>query len=580
MADRNKVDTRDTFKKGFDFLFSAGGALVGLGNLWRFPYLCYENGGGAFLISYFTFVVIIALPMVFLETSIGQISRIGQFKAWNMFPLMRGIGLASGVILLYCNIYYPVIMAWALRYLVASFHSELEWTHCNNEYNSPDCFSILNVTNVTLNGNATSSVTEFWEKNVLHKSSGIDETGNVQWPLYLCLVVVWILCYFCIWKGIRWTAKVVYFTATAPIIMIIIMIVRGATLDGAANGIKYYLRPEMSKLANIKVWMAAASQVIYSYGICFGAIVCLGSYNKIKHNCLRDSLLLLVVNSGASFLSGFAVFSVLGFMAKAQNTTVEAVAESGPGLVFLVYPHALSLLPIPQFWCVLFFLTLILLGFDGQFVYLESWTTGVLDFFPLIKSFRFGKELFIASASFIMCVIGITMTTEGGIYVFNLIDTFAAAGWSTTTLCVFEALAGGWIGRDAYLACLGKILNRGPRALLYFKYFWRYVTPASLTMMVFCTLYFYQPATYNKVYVYPPWAQCLGISITCSSIIWVPTIAIYDLVAATGTLQSRLKRACQLPGYVSENLNAKLTSENEISKPGVNVASNELKELI
>nr|XP_026694124.1 sodium- and chloride-dependent taurine transporter isoform X2 [Ciona intestinalis] len=404
--------------------------------------------------------------------------------------------------------------------------------------------------------------------------------GNVQWPIYLCLVAVWILCYFCIWKGVRWTAKIVYFTATAPIIMIIIMIVRGATLDGAANGITYYLRPEIHKLANVKVWMAAASQVIFSYGICFGAIVNLGSYNKIKHNLLRDSLFMLVVNSGASFMSGFAVFSVLGFMAKTQNTTVEAVAESGPGLVFLVYPHALSLLPLPQLWCALFFLTLILLGFDSQFVFMESWTSSVLDYFPHIQSFRFGKELFIATVSFIFCVVGITMTTEGGIYVFNLMDTFAAAGWSTTTLCVFEALAGGWIGGDAYLACLRKILNRGPRALLYFKYLWRFITPASLTIIVICNVYFYAPATYNKVYVYPTWAQGLGLLIACSSIIWIPVIAIYHLITGTGTFQSRLKTACQLPGYVSENLNVNLKSESEISKSGVNVASNELKELI
>ncbi|XP_078495275.1 sodium- and chloride-dependent taurine transporter-like [Ciona intestinalis] len=184
MAGQSKADTRETFKKGFDFLFSAGGAFVGLGNLWRFPYLCYENGGGAFLIPYFIFVAIIALPMFFLESSVGQISRIGHLKAWKIFPLVRGkmkqlnvnvtcfilaqqendsIGLASGVILLYSNVYYPVIIAWALRYLVASFYSKLEWTHCNNEYNSPDCFSILNTTNGTLNKNATSSVTEFWE---------------------------------------------------------------------------------------------------------------------------------------------------------------------------------------------------------------------------------------------------------------------------------------------------------------------------------------------------------------------------------------------------------------------------------
>uniref|UniRef100_H2XZT3 Uncharacterized protein n=2 Tax=Ciona intestinalis TaxID=7719 RepID=H2XZT3_CIOIN len=121
---------------------------------------------------------------------------------------------------------------------------------------------------------------------------------------------------------------------------------------------------------------------------------------------------------------------------------------------------------------------------------------------------------------------------------------------------------------------------RGPRALLYFKYLWRFITPASLTIIVICNVYFYAPATYNKVYVYPTWAQGLGLLIACSSIIWIPVIAIYHLITGTGTFQSRLKKACQLPGYVNENLNVNLKSESEISKSGVNVASNELKELI
>jgi len=365
---------REKWKKKIDFVFSIAGGFVGLGNVWRFPYLCFKNGGGAFLIPYVLFVLLGSLPIFFLEVAIGQYTSMGSSLAFNCVPIMKGIGIAVNMINFHLNTYYAVILAWSARYFFASMASVLPWASCDNHFNTENCFvfgkntSSLNSTQTgnSSTGNSTSSVVEFWERGVLAKSSGLSETGEIQWELLLCLLLTWVVMYFCIWKGIGWTSKVVYFTATFPLLLLLVLLVRGVTLDGALDGIIWYLRPDLKKLKNTQVWLDAANQVFYSYALCKGMIITMGSYNNYKYNSYRDCILLSCLNSGVSIVAGFAIFPVLGFMAKEQNVTIEEVAESGPGLAFIAYPKALTLMPLPQLWGCLFFFMLFMLGLDSE----------------------------------------------------------------------------------------------------------------------------------------------------------------------------------------------------------------------
>ncbi|KAM3605014.1 uncharacterized protein V6R79_019261 [Siganus canaliculatus] len=159
---------------------------------------------------------------------------------------------------------------------------------------------------------------------------------------------------------------VAYFTATFPYVMLLILLIRGLTLPGAWEGIYYYLYPDLNRLTYLEVWIEAGSQIFFSYSLTAGTLHTLGSYNEYNNNCYKDCFWLCLLNSGTSFVAGFVVFSVLGFMAQKQSITVDSVAESGPGLAFIAYPQATALMPLPQFWTVCFFLMLILLTVDSH----------------------------------------------------------------------------------------------------------------------------------------------------------------------------------------------------------------------
>ncbi|CAL8234799.1 unnamed protein product, partial [Boreogadus saida] len=130
--------------------------------------------------------------------------------------------------------------------------------------------------------NTTSAATEFWERRALSISGGIGELGSVRWDLALCLLACWTFCYFCIWKGVRSSGKVVYFTAVFPYVMLLVLLIRGVTLPGAWEGIKYYLYPDLKRVAVLEVWVEAGSQIFFSYSLASGILTVLGSYNE--HN--------------------------------------------------------------------------------------------------------------------------------------------------------------------------------------------------------------------------------------------------------------------------------------------------------
>lgn len=161
---------------------------------------------------------------------------------------------------------------------------------------------------------------------------------------------------------------VVYITAVLPYVFLFILLGRALCLPGSLEGIKYYLQPDWSKLTSFEVWSEAGTQVFYAYGIGISALVALGSYNKFHHNSYRDVFLFTVVNTFTSILSGLVVFSVLGYMSHIQEVGIDEVADEGPGLAFIVYPQALSLMPFSPLWSIMFFLMLFLLGLGTQVI--------------------------------------------------------------------------------------------------------------------------------------------------------------------------------------------------------------------
>uniref|UniRef100_A0A671QXX4 Transporter n=1 Tax=Sinocyclocheilus anshuiensis TaxID=1608454 RepID=A0A671QXX4_9TELE len=521
-------EERGQWANKIEFLLTVAGAIIGLGNVWRFPYLCYKNGGGAFFIPYVLYLLTCGIPLFVLETSLGQYTSQGGITCWRkVCPLFEGMGYASQIIIVYGSITYIIIIVWAFLYLFSAFSVELPWASCSNLWNT-------GTFGWTSPLNASSSVMEFWRHRVLQLSSGIHHLGTVRWDLALILLLVWILIYFCIWKGVKSTGKAVYFTATFPYVMLLILLLRGVTLPGAVNGIHYYMYPDLTRLADPQVWMDAGTQIFYSYAICLGYLSSLGSYNQYNNNCYRDSFYLCLLNSGTSFLGGFVIFSVLGHMAQEQGVDISLVAESGPGLVFIVYPQAVTMLPWSQFWAVCFFIMIILLGLDSQFVGLESIVTSVTDIFPTVLRHGFRRELLLLGICLVCYLMGLFMITEGGLYIIQLFDHYVCSGTTLLFLATCQSVAIGWVyGADRFYENIEDMIGYKPWPMM--KYCWLYVTPSVCVGTFIFSLVKYSPLKFNNTYMYPWWAYGIGCFLTASSLSLIPINMIYKLYMGKGT---------------------------------------------
>uniref|UniRef100_H2YV20 Transporter n=1 Tax=Ciona savignyi TaxID=51511 RepID=H2YV20_CIOSA len=521
---------RETWGRSIDFLFSAVGYSVGLGNLWRFPYLCFENGGGAFLVPYVLFTLLLGIPMMLLETSFGQYVRGGVMKSWDTIPIFKGIGFAQFVTSAYVSSTYMTLLVWIIKYMVSSCSLNLPWSTCGNHWNTENCVqfsSSVNIThNITSSAHRVSAAEEFWLFGVLGISSGIQNLGSLRSDLVLYMALLWVAVYLVTFKGIKWSSKVIYVTATLPVILIVVVLVRGCTLDGARDGLWFYLYPDLTKLANIQVWMTAATQVGYSTGIGVGYMIFLGSFNNFNQNFHRDVLVIGITNAMTSFLSGFAVFSSLGFMAKKLNVTMENVASSGPGLVFIAYPQSISLLPMPQLWGFLFFLTLLMLGFDSQVVHFECFVTYFIDGSKRLRSIRWHREITNAVMCFMSFCVGLAMVSEvhyikGGIYVFEMSIQSGSTGWGLFLICICELVAISWIyGLDNYFKDIKNMIGEF-RGQFVLKICWKFVSPMICMAGVIYFLAGFKPLQTGS-YIYPPWAQVVAQLISFSSVIFIP----------------------------------------------------------
>ncbi|XP_032697393.1 sodium- and chloride-dependent GABA transporter 3 [Lontra canadensis] len=540
------VHERGHWNNKVEFVLSVAGEIIGLGNVWRFPYLCYKNGGGAFLIPYVVFFICCGIPVFFLETALGQFTSEGGITCWRKIcPLFEGIGYATQVIEAHLNVYYIIILAWAIFYLSNCFTTELPWATCGHEWNTENCveFQKLNMSNhshVSLQ-NATSPVMEFWERRVLAISDGIEHIGNLRWELALCLLAAWTICYFCIWKGTKSTGKVVYVTATFPYVMLLILLIRGVTLPGASEGIKFYLYPDLSRLSDPQVWVDAGTQIFFSYAICLGCLTALGSYNNYNNNCYRDCIMLCCLNSGTSFVAGFAIFSVLGFMAYEQGVPIAEVAESGPGLAFIAYPKAVTMMPLSPLWATLFFMMLIFLGLDSQFVCVESLVTAVVDMYPKVFRRGYRRELLILALSIVSYFLGLVMLTEGGMYIFQLFDSYAASGMCLLFVAIFECVCIGWVyGSNRFYDNIEDMIGYRPLSLI--KWCWKVVTPGICAGIFIFFLVKYKPLKYNNIYTYPTWGYSIGWLMALSSMLCIPLWIFIKLWKTEGTLPEKFRK--------------------------------------
>ncbi|CAF1368992.1 unnamed protein product [Rotaria sp. Silwood1] len=518
-----------------EFFLTLVAFAVGLGNVWRFPYLCFKNGGGAFLIPYTFMLIFIGAPVFYLELTLGQFTSAGPLVVWKVNPLLRGIGYASLATNCFLALYYNVLIAYCFYYLIASFQFVVPWSTCGNWWNTPLCTDQKALANMSradleLMKNMTSSPSEeYFYRGVLQISNGVENLDGIVTHLAVALAVAWLICFLALSKGVQSLGKIAYFTALFPYVMLTVLIIRGATLSGAIEGVKFYMGTvNLSVLKNPSVWKEACTQVFYALSCCSGGLIAMASFNDFSNNVYRDTISICLVTWCTSIFGGFAIFTVLGHMATKMGVSVADVAKGGPGLAFVVFPEGLSMMPFAPLWCVLFFLMMCTLGFGSEFSIMETVMASIIDEFKTYLNTPKKIIIFRFTISLVFFLLGLSMVTRGGLYILNIIDQYLG-GFPWLIIGVLELFCIAWIyGVDNFCDDIAIMLGEKRRPSRFWKICWQYISPLILLFTIVFSSLFYQDVTLDD-YIYPSWALALGWIVVIACLGWLPYIFLVEI---------------------------------------------------
>lgn len=460
----NKIG-RSLWGSRIGFLFAAIGSAVGLGNIWRFSYMAYKNGGGAFLVPYFVALVVAGIPLMVVECALGhsqkgstplafyKIKKTWEVAGWWM-PLIATIGILF---------FYSVVIAWCCNYFIFSFN--LAWGAESGKF--------------------------FGEFLNTSGSSGI--LGELNPRILISTFIVWFICWLICFRDINHgIEKACLFFMPLLLILTTVLVITALSLDGAMNGIAHYLTPDWDKINFIShyndpkvwgVWSAAFGQIFFTLSLGFGIMITYSSYLPKKTDIFGNALWTCLANCAYSIFAGFAVFGILGFMAQAKGVPINEVAKAGGGLAFIVYPEAIYRLPFSNLlkgvFGAAFFLSLIVAGLSSAVSLIEAFVCAITDKFQIKR----GRVVsFICIAGFLGSMI---FTTGAGPDILDIVDHYA--NHALIIAGVAECILVAWILKASVAR---KHVNDAGGLYLpkVWEYFIKYVTPTILIVILFLAI--------------------------------------------------------------------------------------------
>jgi NSS family neurotransmitter:Na+ symporter len=447
------------------FLMAAVGSAVGLGNIWRFSFQAYKNGGGAFLVPYFIALIVAGIPLMILEYALGhsqrgstplafhKVSKRWEFVGWWM-PIVATMGILF---------FYSVVIAWCLDYFVFSF--TLAW------------------------GTAPSK----FFGTYLGATSGADILGGLNIRVLISTAIIWFLCWIICFREVNHGIEKACLVFM-PLLLVLTAILVGTavTLDGAGDGIAQYLKPDWDKINFIKnfndtavwdVWTSAFGQIFFTLSLGFGIMITYASYLPKKTDIVGNALWTCIANCAYSIFAGFAVFGILGFMAHTQGVPLDQVATKGGGLAFIVYPQAINQLPFSELgkglFGAAFFLALVVAGFSSAISLIEAFVCAITDKFNITRG---GVVTFICVGGFLGSMI---FATGAGPSILDLVDHYA--NHALIMAGILECVLVGWIMK-AEIARKHVNGSGGLPLPKVWNYTIKYVTPAILILILFLAL--------------------------------------------------------------------------------------------
>lgn len=401
-------DGRDAWGSRRSFILAAMGGAVGFGSLLRYPSIAYNNNGLQFFVPYLLALVFLAIPTLMLEIAIGQAFRAGCVVAWNTAN-KRAKGVGLGVIYngYAVTIYFVPMIAWIMKFFRYSFQNPLPWE------GQPQAF----YDNAILE-KVDANPGEFGDDGSVISYVSYPGTAingeTLGWTIF-----TWVIMWFCVFRGVGLTGRVVYFTMGIPLVLIVILIGRSAALPNAIDGVRMYMGHwDSAKLATATLWQEACGQIFFSAGIGMGYYTSYASYNAKYSNAVQDAVIIGIANMFVEVAAAFAVFSIVGYLGMSPETDGQLDSFTA---AFLTYPEALAQMPGANFFAVVFFATLFLLGMSSAFAMLEAMITGVID---TDWGKRWPRPAVVTVIMVVSMLISIPFTTEFGYDMLVAADTW------------------------------------------------------------------------------------------------------------------------------------------------------------
>ena len=304
------MENRSMWSSRLTFILAAIGSAVGLGNAWRFPGLAAKHGGGTFLIVFLLAMLLMGIPLLMMEISIARKLRRGVIES------MRGIGkkwefvgwsATSNAFVIVC--YYSVVFAWVILMFLNS------WQFAG------------------MTGDNETASQLFLE---LTQTTGTVEGSNIPGIMLICLLIAWGMIFYCIRNGAKSVGKIIKLTVFAPVVLLIVMAVKGCTMPGAMEGIRMFFVPDPGAFLDPSLWIDAIGQVFYSLSVMMAVMFAYGSYVDDSSNIAADTAIIAFASVAVSVLSGIVMFSTMG-----GTDMLDKITDSGISTAFFVYPTAI-----------------------------------------------------------------------------------------------------------------------------------------------------------------------------------------------------------------------------------------------
>ncbi|MCF8041928.1 MAG: sodium-dependent transporter [Desulfarculaceae bacterium] len=444
---------REQWNSRTGFVLAAVGSAVGLGNIWRFPYMAYENGGGAFLIPYFFAMLTAGVPFLIMEFALGHRYKSAAPLTFHAIKARwEFLGWWQVLVCLVISFYYVVILGWTVCYFFLSLHQG--W------------------------GGDPSS---YFFKDFLHLTASPLEPGGMRWPIVAANVLCWLAAWLVLWRGVRaGIERVNKFFMPVLFILVLALLARAVTLPGAADGLNWLFKPDFSNLWNYKVWTAAYGQIFFTLSIGFGIMIAYSSYLPDNADIANNGFITVFLNCGFSLLAGTMVFGVLGFMAAQQGVPIKEVVSQGVGLAFATIPAALNMMPAAGLFGGVFFLALLFAGFSSFVSIVEACVA------PLMEKLGWTR----GRAVGVLCGLGLVgslaFSTGGGLLLLDIVDHFIN-NFGIVFGGLAEIIMIAWLGR---LAEMRGYINRVSDFPLgrWWPFCLKVVTPLTLGVMAVSNL--------------------------------------------------------------------------------------------